>query len=379
MGAPGDRKRTVCQLLHSLTVGGAEVLAARLARKNRERYRFVFACLDELGELGRQLDREGFPIAVLERRQGFDVRCVLRLASFFRQHDVELIHAHQYTPFFYAALARNLAGGTPILFTEHGRFFPDYRRPKRVFANKLLLRRRDRVVAVGEAVKQALIDNEGIDPERIRVIYNGVDPGEFTSETVDRQQVRSSLGLGADDFVVIQVARLDPIKDHATALRAMGRVVNQCKRARMLIVGDGPERASIERQLAAAGLNERVKMLGTRSDVRELLAAADCFLLTSVSEGIPVTLIEAMFARLPVVATNVGGIGEVVVDGETGFLAPAGDDAALAAAVLRLADDAELCGRFRQPGLQRAAAVFSEAQMHRQYCTAFEGLLDARR
>jgi glycosyltransferase involved in cell wall biosynthesis len=362
-----------------LTVGGAEVLAARLARKNRERYRFVFACLDELGELGRQLDREGFPIAVFERRQGFDVRCVLRLASFFRQHDVELIHAHQYTPFFYAALARNLAGGTPILFTEHGRFFPDYRRPKRVFANKFLLRRRDRVVAVGEAVKQALIDNEGIAAERIRVIYNGVDPSEFTSETVDRQQVRSSLGLGADDFVVIQVARLDPIKDHATALRAMGRVVNQCKRARLLIVGDGPERGSIERQLAAAGLNERVKMLGTRSDVRELLAAADCFLLTSVSEGIPVTLIEAMFARLPVAATNVGGIGEVVVNGTTGILAPAGDDAALAKAIRELANCPDRRQSLGVAGFTRARDLFSEAAMHQQYRAVFDELFDVRR
>jgi len=151
---------TNCQLLHGLRVGGAEVLAARLARRFRDEFRFVFVCLDELGTLGEELRVEGFTVHVLERRPGVDWRCVFRLASILRRERVDLVHAHQYTPFFYGAMARLLFRPPPVLFTEHGRWYPDYPRPKRILANRLLLDRRDRVIGVGESVR------EGADPQR---------------------------------------------------------------------------------------------------------------------------------------------------------------------------------------------------------------------
>src|SRR2546423_3463873 len=153
---------TVCQLLHSLNVGGAEVLAARLARRWRGTFRFVFACLDEVGPLGEERRAEGFPVEVLGRKAGLDWGCPLRLARLLRRERVDVLHAHQYTPFFYglaARLATRFAGSLPrrpILFTEHGRHQPDYPRPKRMLANRLLLSRRDRVVGVRAAVRQAL-------------------------------------------------------------------------------------------------------------------------------------------------------------------------------------------------------------------------------
>src|SRR5947209_3520073 len=132
---------TVCQVLHTLQVGGAEMLAARLARRLRGRCRFVFACLDGLGTLGEQLRGEGFPVEVVGRRSGLDYRCALRLAKVFRRESVDLVHAHQYTPFFYTLLARLLCRRPPVLFTEHGRHYPDYPRPKRMVVNRLLLER----------------------------------------------------------------------------------------------------------------------------------------------------------------------------------------------------------------------------------------------
>src|SRR5262249_41513611 len=138
--------RTVCQVLHSLCVGGAEVLATRLARRLRSDYRFVFLCLDDLGSLGEELRREGFTVEVLGRRPGFDSRLIWRMACFLRREQVDLLHAHQYAPFFYGIAARLLWRRPPLLFTEHGRTFPDYPRSKRILANRLFLERRDRVV-----------------------------------------------------------------------------------------------------------------------------------------------------------------------------------------------------------------------------------------
>src|SRR5262245_55813187 len=239
---------TVCQVLHALRVGGAEVLAARLARRLRNDYRFLFVCLDELGTLGEELRGEGFPVHVLGRRPGLDLRTMLSLAGLFRRERVDVIQAHQYTPFFYSATARWLGRRVPVLFTEHGRHFPDYPRRKRIVANRLLLGRRDRVVGVGEAVRQALVRNEGMAPDRVGVIYNGIDLGRFAGATVDRSALRQEVGAGPDDLVLMQVARLDYLKDHATAVRTLGRVAASRPEALLVLIGQGPEQPRIEEE-----------------------------------------------------------------------------------------------------------------------------------
>src|SRR5438105_6718745 len=189
------REGTICQLLHSLTLGGAEILAARLARQLQDRFSFVFVCLDQLGTLGEQLRGEGFAVHVLERRSGLDWRCAFRLARLLRREEVHIVQAHQYTPFFYALLARLLYRRPAVLFTEHGRHFPDFRRRKRVLANRILLEGRDRVVSVGKAVQEALIRNEGLAPERVQVIYNGIDLAGFLNGQDLRARVRQELGI----------------------------------------------------------------------------------------------------------------------------------------------------------------------------------------
>jgi glycosyltransferase involved in cell wall biosynthesis len=362
-------------VLHTLCVGGAEVLAARLARGLRDRYRFLFVCLDELGTLGEELRNEGFPVHVLGRRPGLDLRCTYRLASLLRREHVDVIHAHQYTPFFYGITARMLCRRAAVLFTEHGRHFPDYPRRKRMLANRLLLRRRDRVVAVGEAVRRALMANEGIPTEWIEVVYNGVNLTPFVAADHDRAALRREIGVGRDDLIIIQVARLDYLKDHATAVRTLGHIVRRRPDARLVLVGEGPELDKIKEQVRQAGLEGNVRLLGLRKDVARLVAAADVFLLTSISEGIPLTLIEAMGAGLPVVATGVGGVGEVVEDGATGLLAPSGDDAALAGHVLRLAEDRALAARMGQRGRERALGLFAEDRMHAGYSRLYNELV----
>lgn len=368
-------QRRICQLLHGLPIGGAEVLAYRLAKRLGERHSFVFICLDELGTLGEALRDEGFPVHVLNRRPGIDWRCIRQLAGLVRRERIDLVHAHQYTPFFYAMSARVLASRTPVLFTEHGRWHPDYPRAKRIWFNRIFLQKRDRVVGVGEAVRQALIANEGISPGRVGVIYNGIDLSAFHNGTPDRLSVRQELGLKPDDFVIAQVARLDGLKDHPTAVRTMARVAAEHPSVRLLIVGEGPERERIEAEIAKWNVAGSVRMLGLRRDIHRILAASDAFLLTSISEGVPLTLIEAMAAGLPIVSTKVGGVGEVVRDSETAILAAPGDDHALAKALLRLLGDAQLRSEMGRHGRSRAHEVFSEDQMHAEYSKLYESML----
>ena len=370
----------ICHLLHGLTVGGAERLALRMGEHlPADQYRVSYLCLDELGTWGTELRAVGGQVHLLGRRPGLDWRCARRLGVHLRREGVDLVHAHQYTPFFYALAARHFRRHPPILFTEHGRWFPDLPRPKRMLFNRLFMGSRDRAVGVGEAVRRALIDNEALPDNRVSVIYNGVDLAPYRAHMNDRQgiraRVRAELSIGESELVLVQIARLDDLKDHATAVRAMSRIAAVVPQTLLLIVGDGPERATIEGLIGELGVGRSVRLLGTRCDVPEILQASDVFLLSSKSEGVPLTVIEAMAAKLPVVSTDVGGLSEIVVPGTTGCLAPAGDDAALAAAAIELLQNASQRAAFGEQGYGRACDRFDENRMHREYQALYAELL----
>jgi glycosyltransferase involved in cell wall biosynthesis len=362
-----DNRPVICHVLHTLHVGGGEILARDFALANQSNFKPVFALLDDLGSLGRELRDEGYAVQTIGRRPGFDSRCVVRLRQFFRTQRVSLIHAHQYGPLFYSALARLPLARRPIVFTEHGRDFPDYRRWKRVLANRILLGSRDRFVAVGESVRQALIDYEGLPGQKIEVIYNGSELSAYDPHRPSRNDVRKELGLGPDAFVTIQVARLNRLKDHPTAIRVMERLSATIPRATLLMVGDGEERPAIERLVDELHLQDSVRLLGTRHDVPQLLQAADIFLLTSISEGIPLTLIEAMATGLPCVATRVGGVPEVVIHGQTGLLTESGNVTELVGYLRQLAVDEQMRDRLGHNGYRRAHQRFDARVMHASY------------
>jgi len=361
-------KPVICQLVHTLNVGGAEILARQFAERASEEFDFVFVCLDSAGLMADELRAAGYVVETLRRRPGFDFACVRQLARLFQRHDVSVIHAHQYAPYFYAALARLFAWrDMPVIFTEHGRDYPDYRRAKRVLANRWILGRRDRVIGVGECVRRALIDYEGLPPDRIDVVYNGIDVEAYAGDPGERLAARRSLGLADDHFAVIQVARLNRLKDQPTAIRAMAQLVARFPLARLLIAGDGEERERLESLIAELGVSRHVQLLGTRRDIPQLLAAADVFLLSSVSEGIPLTLIEAMAAGVPCVSTAVGGTPEVIVDGQTGLLARPGNPADVAAKLEALLTDANLRQSCGVAGRRRSRELFGDKQMHAAY------------
>ncbi len=199
------------------------------------------------------------------------------------------------------------------------------------------------MVAVGEAVRQALIHNEGIAPRRVEVIYNGIPLEKFRVQPAapERAAIRASIGVGPGDLVLIQVARLDYLKDHATAIRTIERVAVDVPRVRLVLVGDGPERAAIESLVRDAGWRSTCDSSASVTTFPVCWRPRTSSCLTSISEGIPLTLIEGMAAGRPVVSTRVGGVAEVVVDGQTGLLAPAGDFDLLAEHILSLAAGAE--------------------------------------
>jgi glycosyltransferase involved in cell wall biosynthesis len=241
--------------------------------------------------------------------------------------------------------------------------------PKRVAHRtlyRLLSRRVDGLIAVSSDVARAVRREYRVPRSKVAVIPNGVDLDRFEID-VDRDAVRAGLGIHADAPVAIVVAKLLPQKGHRILLEALPAVLGRHPRMRFLLVGEGALADSLREQIRRAGLEESVQLLGPRRDIPELLAASDLFVLPSLWEGLPMALLEAMASGLPVVASDVSGTREVVQDGESGLLVPAGDVSALAAAMSRLLADREMASRLGQAGRRRVEACYSASAQARQH------------
>ena len=373
---PIDDRPTICHVIHALGVGGAEVLVDQMIRRMQKDFRCIVAVLDEIGEIGTRLQDDGFIVEHLHRQPGIDRGCATRLRQFADREGAEILHAHQCTPFFQAMLSRGLTGRRPVVFTEHGRHFPDTPSRKRAIVNRMLLKRCDRLFGCGAAVRQALIDNEGLPESRVEVIYNGVDLKALSKPTPGaRERVRTEFGYSDNDFVAVQVARLHELKDHQTALKAVDEARHKIPGLRLLLAGDGDQRSAIEQTIRERSLEQTVTLAGTRKDIADLLSASDVFLLSSISEGIPLTVIESMAARRPVVSTAVGGLPELIEHGVSGMLAPSGNASSLAASLVQLYQNASLRNQMAEVAAGRAQEKFSLQGMLNSYRDVYYDVL----
>jgi L-malate glycosyltransferase len=347
-------------VVHKMQVAGAEVLVRETIHRLGTRIEPTVFCLDAIGQIGEELRAAGVPVVCLNRRPGRDYGVAWRLAREARRRRVQIVHAHQYTPFFYAALARALSvNGFRLILTEHGRHYPDVVAPVRRGLNRLVLSQfADAINACCDFSARALSRIDGFPGHRIEVIENGIDPEPYAASR-SRPEVRERLGLAADRRYVVTIARFHPVKDHPTLLKAFAEAARARPDVDLLLAGDGPTRPDLERLAADLGIADRVRFLGIRRDVPDLLLAADVFALTSVSEAASLTLMEAMAAGRPVVITNVGGNPELVRDGTDGYLFPRGDHVAGARALLRMLDDPAFAAACGQSARDRALERFS--------------------
>ncbi len=212
-------------------------------------------------------------------------------------------------------------------------------------------------LAISSAVREALIQG-GVASERIFLVPSGVDPAKFTYQA-DRSAARRALGVGDHEFLVINVAALVDHKDQATLIRAAEIAFREMPSLRFIVLGEGELRAALETQIARAGLGDRFRLLGFRNDVEECLAASDLFVLSSHLEGMCTSLLDAMLLGKPIVATRAGGVPDVVVDGETGLLVGVRQHQQLAAAIVRLAREADLRARLAAAGARRVRERFT--------------------
>lgn len=318
----------ILHLFVTLPVGGAEnLLLSIVKRLDAERFRSVICCIGRKGVVGERAEQLGFPVIELGRLShgGWDGSIVSELCRIIRDRDIALVHSHLYHANFYGRLAAHRAC-VPCIASVHN----TYTRPKwhRRLINRYLGRHTARVIAGSEEIRRDIVRYDGIPAAKIEVIPNAIDLSRAESD-LTAAEARRRLGIEPETFVLGTIGRLEEQKGHRHLLDALAQLAHRGIRPRLLLIGAGRLEQTLLDQVAALGLERQVAMLGTRDDLGDLLRAMDLFVMPSLWEGLSLAMLTAMAAGLPVVATDVGGVPQVLGE-RRGFRVPAGDATALA-------------------------------------------------
>lgn len=312
----------------SMGMGGADQQILTLARAMRRRGHEVrIVALAPLGPMGIEAQREGIPTESLElRRSPTDLPRIVKLVRMIREWRPDVLHSHMVHANLLASAVRPLVGVPALVSTIHssndgGRL--------RMAAYRLAGRLVDRFTIISRLAAERYIRIGAVPPERLEVVPNAVDTERFRRRPEARAAVRKELAIG-DEFVWLAVGRFEEPKDYLTMITAFALLASRRPNSRLLLAGKGSLQHEVERLVQSQGVAHRVRFLGVRRDVPDIMSAADGYVLSSAWEGMPVVLLEAAAVELPVAATRVGGVPEVVEDGATGYLVPPGNPAALA-------------------------------------------------
>ena len=335
----------VVHLIYRLDFGGLETLLVDcINHLPPERYRHAIVCLTGYTAFADKIARPGVELYALDKAPGLGLGIHVKLFKLLRKLRPAVLHTYNFACAEYAAPAW-LAGVPVRVHAEHGRDASDPQglNRKHNFLRRALVPFIDRYVPVSHDLTRWLTNVVGIPAAKTQLIMNGVDTGRFAPNLA----AAGTPWAGQDVFVIGTVGRLQDVKDQASLIAAFALLCaaqpEARARLRLAVIGDGPLRDTLARKARDAGVADLVWFAGARNDIPELMRSFDLFALSSIAEGTPVTLLEAMACGLPVVATNVGGIPEVVQDGVNGALVAAGDAPALAAALgLYAADPARV-------------------------------------
>lgn len=352
-------ERVVIELLPALAGLGCHVTLG-VFRNERQPHM-------EVAERAREI---GITVEEIPCRGRFDRRTVGHIRRLACDRQADVIHSHGYKPNLYAWMAFP-KGGPKLITTCHGsgpvaRLDNEKNRVLRLYhqLDRYLLRRYHTVAAVSEKERETLL-RAGVPAHKTVIVNNGIRCESFSG-------VAPAIERRGAHFLVGAVGRLIPLKNPQGFLAAARETVRRFSDAHFVFVGDGPERASLEALRTAWGLESNVRFLGFRDDIPSVYASLDLFVLPSIDEGMPMSVLESMAAGTPVIATRVGAVGKVVRDGETGLLIEPGDQQALNQAIVRLLEDRSLARRLGEAGRIWVNQHFSSAAMARQYIELYE-------
>jgi len=347
----------VAYVIGELGKGGAEYQLYELLRGlDRARFRAEVFVLAAGAYWAGPIRELGVPVREIAGRGSADVGRLRRLRTALRAWAPHVLHTILWSGNSYGRLAA-IGLGIPVVITAERNVIA---RPGwQVALERVLDRCTDLYLVNSGAIADGLVARERLPATKMRVVHNGIDLGRVPAFTLDRQAARRSAGLDPGRRLIAQVGRLEPQKDYPTFLTAAGRVLQDVPDVDVLIAGEGALRPDLEALAARLGIASRVRFLGLRHDVPALLGGVDVLALTSLYEGLPNVVIEAMATGAVAVATDVGGCRELIAPGETGFLVPPGDVEAVAGAMLRLLRSPDVAHRMSSAARRRVESEFT--------------------
>jgi glycosyltransferase involved in cell wall biosynthesis len=359
-------KLKLVQISHGMGTGGLERVIVTLCRGiDRDRFEPEVLTLKYLGALADELADIGIRVKLVNSIEGkADYIAPLRLARELRGLRADVVHTHNTQPFLEGGLGAVLARTPTLVHTDHARLYPD--KLRYIAAERLMAKFAYRVVGVSDDTTAALTRYHRISPAKLCTIPNGIDGTPFEI-SIDQRAKRRELGIDGDGPVFGTIGRLVPQKGIDHLLHTMRLVVQRRPDATLVLAGTGNKEDELKALADTLGIADRVKFLGLRRDVAELLKVFDAYVLSSVWEGLPIALLEALAAGCPIVSTSVGGVPTVVQPGVNGELVPAGDAPALANALVDLLGDSEKLAAYRRGARRLFLERFTIEHMVRAY------------
>lgn len=333
------KKIKIMQITHDLNYGGLQKLVVDISKNlDKSRYQVSVCTLRESGSLEEELVMSGIKVIKLpSAKNGADYLSFWKLSSILREERPDIIHTHNTQPFIEGGIAAILAKIPVHVHTDHGRQFPDKKRY--MFAEWVFSHFANQMVAVSENLKEDISKYEGIRTDKIKVILNGIDGNKYKNK-IDKNKKRKELNIDNRNNPILGfVGRLSPEKGLIYLIKAMKLLVKEFPNILLLIVGEGALLEELKRETKALGMEQNIRFIGPRSDINEILGILDIFVLPSLREGLPLVLLEAAAASLPIVATDVGGNRQVVKHGTNGLLVKHGDATSLYNAIKKMIMD----------------------------------------
>ncbi len=373
------------RILHgvvSLDVGGLERIVVDLAHKGlRQGSPVSVLCLERPGALAAELQSAGIPVVALEKGPGIVPETVARAEEVLKVHRPDVVHTHQVGALWYLGRAAARLG-IPVLHTEHIDNVAKAQGLWKKIKCRALWRRAAKSADRFCCVSQDIADSAGrwgtVPRGKLAVVLNGIDPDVFADRT-GAPALRRSLGLAETSQVIGSVGRLHEVKRQDLLIRAVAEMRARHPRLRLLLVGDGPERPALQELAERLGAAGAVVFAGYQSEPQRFLPCMDVFALSSRLEGLPLALLEAWAAGLPVVSSDVGGIPKVVEHGSNGLLFPNGNLAELVAALERFLTEPDTARRMGRAGRETVLKSFTLDRMASEYQKHYQELLARRR
>ena len=354
-----EKKRII--FVHQiLGVGGAEELRLTLLKyMDRRKYDIELCCIEAKGEIGAEIENLGFKVFSLRKPcRIYDLRITADLYRLMKKRKYDIAQTSLFYANFHGRIAAKLSKVPIIIAEEHDICEWKGLHPSFILADRLLAKFTDRIITCAKKVKDYTARQEKIPGNKFLPIPNCIDPWKFDVHD-SKVQLRRDYGFCEDDRVMGIVASLCEKKGHRYLIEAMTEVVNTFDNCKLLVIGDGPLKEDLKRKVKELNLGKNINFVGITRDIPKLLNMMDLFILPSLWEGIPISILEAMYVGLPIVATNVDSFPECVVHGETGILVPPRNPRRLAEAMIGLLKDRELAARMGAAGRKRALENFT--------------------